>query len=163
MGNAILAKGTILYPEKLMFPNSKWTNNRRRHATVGQVNIHDKEILVYSVHTETIIMSRKKRMEQVDAIIEHARKKLPGYKYILAGGDFNTLLSKDSKLVVQKFANNGFDWSSSTAGATGKALFGLLKPRHDYIFSMGLKLIHAGKIEASRSSDHYPIYTEFQY
>ncbi|HRI61283.1 MAG TPA: hypothetical protein PK228_16195, partial [Saprospiraceae bacterium] len=163
MGNAILTKGTIHYYEKLILPNSKWTNNRRRHATIGQVNIHDKEILVYSVHTETIVMSRKKRMEQVDSLIEHIKMKIPDYQYILTGGDFNALLSKDSKLVVKKFIDAGFDWSTSTAGSTGKAFFGLLKPTHDYIFSRGLKSMDAGKIEASRSSDHYPIYTELQY
>lgn len=163
MGNAILTKGTIHYPEKLILPHTKWTNKRRRHATVGQVNIHNKEILVYSVHTETIVLSRKKRMEQVDAILEHAKMKSPEYQYIISGGDFNTLLSKDSKRVVKKFIDNGFDWSSEAAGSTGKAFFGLLKPRHDYVFSRGFTLMDAGKTEASKSSDHYPVYTEFQY
>lgn len=163
MGNAILTKGTIHFYEKLILPHAKWTNKRRRHATVGEVNIHNQKILVYSVHTETIILSRKKRMEQVDAILEHARAKLPDYEYVLIGGDFNTLCRKDSKLVVKKLSASGFDWSTSTVGSTGKAFFGLIKPTHDYIFSKGLKQAGAGKIEAAKSSDHYPIYAEFRY
>ena len=163
IGNAILTKGTIEKPEKLILPHSKWLNRRRRHITIGEVNIHEKKILVFSVHTETAMMSRKNRMDQVDAIIEHARMQLPNYKYVLIGGDFNTLFSKDAQLVVEKFNGNGFDWSTATVGSTAKAFSGLIKPTHDYLFSRGLKLMNACKINTSKSSDHYPIFASFRY
>lgn len=163
MGNAILTKGTIHFYEKLILPHKKWTNKRRRHATIGEVNVHGRKILVYSVHTETVILSRKKRMKQVDAILENAKLKSPNYDYILIGGDFNTLCRKDSKRVVKKLNDNGFDWATSTASNTAKAFFGLIKPTHDYIFSKGLKLLDAGKIGTAKSSDHYPLFAKFRY
>ena len=116
---------------------------------------------MYSVQTETVVMSRKKRMDQVDAIIEHARLQMPAFKHVLIGGDFNTLFSKSSKLAIEKFKSNGFDWSTATVGTTANAFFGLIKAKHDYIFSKGLKLIDASKIEESRSSDHFPVLATF--
>lgn len=163
IGNAILTKGTIEHPEKLILPHPQWLNKRRRHVTIGEVNIHQKKILVYSVHTETAVMSRKKRMDQVDATIEHAKTKFPNYKYVLIGGDFNTLLSKDARLAVEKFNGNGLHCATSTVGSTARAFFGLIKARDDYFFSRGLKVMNAFKIEASRSSDHYPVFATFGY
>ena len=72
IGNAILARGIISYHTKLVLPHKKWVNGRRRHVTVGEVSMGDKKVLVYSVHTETSTMGRRKRLEQWDAIIEHA-------------------------------------------------------------------------------------------
>lgn len=161
VGNAILTKGTITCPEKLLLPHAKPLSKSRRLVTIAEVTVHGEKILVYSVQTETVVMSRKKRMDQVDAIIEHARMQLPSFKYVLIGGDFNTLFSKSSRLAVEKFRNGGFDWSTATVGTTASAFFGLLKPRHDYIFSKGLKLIDASKMETSKSSDHFPVLATF--
>jgi endonuclease/exonuclease/phosphatase family metal-dependent hydrolase len=163
IGNAILTRGTIEHPEKLILPHAKWQNQQRRDVTIGEVNIHQKKILVYSVHTETFAMSKKKRMDQVDAIIEHARMQLPNYKYVLIGGDFNTMFPKDGQTVIEKFNGNGFDWSTAKVGSTARAMFGLVQPRHDYLFTNGLELLHAGKIDPSRSSDHYPVFSSFKY
>jgi endonuclease/exonuclease/phosphatase family metal-dependent hydrolase len=161
VGNAILTKGAITCPEKLLLPHAKPLSKSRRVVTIAEVTVHQEKVLVYSVQTETVVMSRKKRMDQVDAIIEHARRQLPAYKYVLIGGDFNTLFTKSSELAVEKFRSNGFDWSTATVGTTASAFFGLLKPKHDYIFSKGLKLVDASKMEASRSSDHYPVLATF--
>lgn len=163
IGNAILSRGTITHPEKLILPHAKWQNQQRRDVTIGEVTIHHKKILVYSVHTETFAMSKEKRMDQVDAIIAHAKLQSPNYQYVLIGGDFNTLFPKDGKWVVDKFTGNGFDWSTSSVGTTARAMHGLIKPRHDYLFTKGLSVTHAGRIEASHSSDHYPIVSTFVY
>jgi endonuclease/exonuclease/phosphatase family metal-dependent hydrolase len=163
IGNAILTRGTIEHPEKLILPHSKWVNNRRRHVTIGEVTIRQKKILVYSVHTETMTMSRKNRMDQVDAIITHAASQFSRYKYFLLGGDFNTLYPQDAHLVVEKFTDSSFSWSTATVGNTATAFFGLIKPTHDYIFSKGLEVMNAGKIGTSKSSDHYPVFATFRY
>ena len=163
IGNAILTRGTIAHPQKLLLPHAKWLSKSRRQVTIAEVTIDEKKVMVYSVHTETVVMGRKKRMEQLDAIIEHANMQLSNYKYILIGGDFNTLFTKDAELAVEKFSGNGFDWSSAAAGNTANAFFGLVKPRHDYIFSKGLNVTDSYKIEASQSSDHYPIFATFRF
>lgn len=161
IGNAILTAGTITRPEKLILPHAKWQNKQRRAATIGEVTINQKKILVYSVHTETFGMSRKDRMDQVDGIIEHARLQSSKYKYTLIGGDFNTAFPKDARWVVEKFTGEGFDWSTDKVGSTARAMFGLVKPTNDYLFSKGLKLTNAFKIGESRSSDHYPVFASY--
>jgi endonuclease/exonuclease/phosphatase family metal-dependent hydrolase len=133
-----------------MLPHSKPLSKGRRVVTIAEVSINDKKILVYSVHTETLVLSKKKRMDQWNTIIEHAEMELPNYNLI--GGDFNTLLSKDGESPVDKFSCNGFNCSTAMVGNTARAFFGLIKPRHDYIFSKGLKAMNAYKIEESRSS-----------
>jgi endonuclease/exonuclease/phosphatase family metal-dependent hydrolase len=163
IGNAILTSGTIEHPEKLILPHSKRLSKRLRCVTIGKVTIHQKNILVYSVHTETVMMTRKNRMDQVDAIIEHANTQSPNYKYVLIGGDFNTLFTKDGELAVEKFNTGGFDWSTAKVGSTARAFSGLIKPRHDYVFSKGLQVTNAYKIATSRSSDHYPVFATFRY
>lgn len=163
IGNAILTKGTIGYPEKLILPHAKWQNQQRRDVTIGEVTIHDKKILVYSVHTETFAMSRKKRMDQVDTIIEHLRKQSASYQYVLVGGDFNTLFTRDGRTVIDKFRKAGFNWSTQAVGTTARPVLGMIKPRHDYVFSRGLQVKNAYKVDASKSSDHYPVFATFGY
>ena len=161
VGNAILARGKISHPEKLILPNKKWKNGRKRHVTIGQVIVGEMKVLVYSVHTETSSVSRKKRLGQLEAIIEHAFKQSERYDYIVIGGDFNTLYKKDAQLYVQLFRAAGFECATDSIGNTAKALFGLVKPTEDFIFYKGLSKIKAGKIEVSKASDHFPVYGVF--
>lgn len=163
VGNAVLTKGAIVCAEKLLLPHAKPMSKSRRLVTVAEVTLNGEKILAYSVHTETSVMSRKNRMDQLDAIIENAEMQAPNYKYVLIGGDFNTLFPKSSKLAVEKFTKNGFDWSTASVGTTARAFFGLVKPRHDYIFTKGMKPLDAVKIETSKSSDHYPVLATFSY
>jgi endonuclease/exonuclease/phosphatase family metal-dependent hydrolase len=163
IGNAILTKGTIAYPEKLILPYAKWQNQQRRDVTIGEVNIHQKKILVFSVHTETPAMSRIKRMNQVDSIIQRGKMLLPKYKYVLIGGDFNTLFPKDVKIVAEKFHQSGFDWASSKVGSTAKGMLGLVTPHSDHLFSKGFTPANAYTVYTSKASDHFPVFATFRY
>jgi endonuclease/exonuclease/phosphatase family metal-dependent hydrolase len=163
IGNAILTKGTIRNAGKLILPHAKWQNQQRRGVTIGEVNIHEKKILVFSVHTETIAMSRKWRMDQVDSVARYGLRESPDYKYILIGGDFNTAFPKYARSVVKEFNNTGFDWPTSGAGSTAKAMMGLVTPTNDYLFSKGFGFTNAYALRNSRSSDHYPVFATLRY
>lgn len=163
IGNAILTKGTIEHPEKLILPHAKWQNQQRRAVIIGEVNLQQRKIIVLSVHTETIAMSRRMRMDQVDAVISYAKKQVPHYDHILIGGDFNTAFPVYARSVITKFKENGFDWSTSEAGSTAKAVFGLIKPTNDYFFSSGFTFVNAFTVRSSRSSDHWPLLATFKF
>jgi len=163
IGNAILTKGTILHSGKLILPHAKWQNQQRRGVTIGEVNIHEKKILVFSVHTETVAMSRKMRMDQVDSVVRYGLQESSHYKYVLIGGDFNTAFPKYSRSVVQEFTGTGFDWQTSKVGSTAKAMLGLVTPTNDYLFSRGFAFTNAYAIRSSRSSDHYPVFATLRY
>lgn len=157
IGNAILTKGTISNPGKLILPHAKWQNQQRRAVTIGEVEVRQRKILVLSVHTETIMMSRRMRMDQVDSIVRYARQESSHYKYVLVGGDFNTAFPQYSRSVVKEFSSIGFDWLTANVGSTAKATMGLVRPTNDYLFSRGFSLMNAYAIRSSRSSDHYPV------
>lgn len=163
IGNAILTKGTIEHPEKLILPHAKWQNRQWRSVTIGEVNIHQKKILVFSVHTETVAMSRKMRADQVDSVIRYGRQGSSHYDYVLIGGDFNTAFPKYSRSVVNKFTASGFDWQTSKAGNTAKAMMGLVTPINDYLFTKGFVFMNAYAIRDSRASDHYPVFATLRY
>lgn len=163
IGNAILTKGTIEHPEKLILPHAKWQNQQRRAVTIGEVNIHQKKILVFSVHTETVAMSRKMRADQVDSVIRYGLQESSHYKYVLIGGDFNTAFPKYSHSVVNKFNSNGFDWQTGKVGSTAKAMMGLVTPINDYLFTKGFVFKNAYAIRDSRSSDHYPVFATLHF
>lgn len=163
IGNAILTKGTIERPKKLILPHAKWQNQQRRGVTIGEVNIHQKKILVCCVHTETVAMSRKMRMDQVDSVIRFGQQASSHYKYVLIGGDFNTVFPKYARSVVRKFNSSGFDCLTSNVGSTAKAMMGLVKPTNDYLFSKGFTFVNAYAIRSSRSSDHYPVLATLRY
>ena len=163
IGNAILTRGSIEHPEKLFLPHKKWLSKWRRDITIGEVTIHQKKILVFSVHRETIMMRKKNRINQTEAVIEHAILQHSDYDYMVIGGDFNTLFAADAKRVVVQFKDKGFDWATGQAGKTASAFFGIIKPRLDYIFTRGLTLVTAGKVSNSKSSDHYPVFATFNF
>ena len=163
IGNAILTTGTIEHPEKLILPHAKWQNKQRRAVIIGEVDIHQRKIIVFSVHTETVAMSRKMRMDQVDSIVHYAKQESAQYNYVLIGGDFNTVFPKYARSVVTKFKNNGFDWSTSRVGSTAKAMLGVLKPTNDYLFSRGFTVMNAHVVRSSKSSDHYPVFATLRF
>ncbi|HVS97068.1 MAG TPA: endonuclease/exonuclease/phosphatase family protein [Puia sp.] len=163
IGNAILTRGTIRFSEKLILPHAKWQNQQRRGVTIGEVDIHDKKILVFNVHTETVAMSRKMRMDQVDSVVRYSREEQSHYQYLLIGGDFNTAFRSYSRSVVREFSTVGFDWQTAKVGSTAKAMMGLVSPVNDYLFSRGFSLGNAYAIRSSRSSDHYPVFATLRF
>ena len=163
IGNAILTKGTIRHSEKLILPHAKWQNQQRRGVTIGEVDIHDKKILVFNVHTETVAMSRKMRMDQVDSVARYGLEEASHYKYFLIGGDFNTAFRGYSRSVVREFNTVGFDWQTAKVGSTAKAMMGLVSPVNDYLFSRGFAFGNAYAIRSSRSSDHYPVFATLRF
>jgi endonuclease/exonuclease/phosphatase family metal-dependent hydrolase len=157
IGNAILTKGTITRPEKMILPHAKWQNQQRRGVTIGEVNIHQKKVLVFSVHTETVAMGRKMRNDQVDSVVRRGQNESSEYKYMVIGGDFNTAFPKYAESVVTKFKKGGFDCQTSTVAGTARAMFGLVTPTNDYLFSKGFLFMNAYAVRESKSSDHYPV------
>ena len=129
---------------------------------IFQKNRPRKKISVLNVHTETSTMGRNNRLAQVDTIIAEARVQVNNSDIVFIGGDFNTLFPNDAKQVVQKLNDAGFSCATDTAGHTAEALFGLIKPKEDYIFYKGVKALHSGKLSQSRASDHYPMYAVFR-
>ncbi len=158
-GNAILSKYKISHEDKLILPHKK-QNGRIRNATNCIVNIPNHPTLVYSIHMETIIMSRAKRMDQIDAIIKDIENKK--VEHIILGGDFNTIVNKDLEIIIEKFNQSDVSFDSENIGHTGSYLMGLIKPSNDHFFSRNMSVLETKKLSDSKSSDHLPILIKYR-
>jgi endonuclease/exonuclease/phosphatase family metal-dependent hydrolase len=156
-GNAILSKWLIQNEEKVILPHENPKNGQRRIATSATIKIGKNSIEICSVHTETLWLQKLKRLDQVENIKHHILK-LKDIKYAIIGGDFNTLEKKDINATTRIFKTIGFDWATESVGSTSKVLLGLKKTTLDHIYTKGMKIVSTGKVEATKASDHFPVW-----
>jgi len=156
VGNAILSKYSIETPQKVILPNKKFLDRGRRMSCSANIIIGTSLVNINSIHLETIAMSRKKRVEQLEKIIETTIS--DSNHHFVIGGDFNSMFHKDKNTMITRLENAGFNWCSPNIGATGQVPLNVIKPQLDHIFSKGFDLIDFGKCETCKASDHKPIW-----
>ena len=83
-GNAILSPWALSQPQKLILPHKHPTNKQLRIAAKATANLPDREVLLYSVHTETYTVTTRHRQEQVQAIVDDIGT---GENAVIVGGD----------------------------------------------------------------------------
>lgn len=159
-GNAILSKWPIKIQKKIILPHEHPHSEQRRIAVAATIDMGELEILIYSVHTETILLKRKKRLSQADSIASSVPK---DFQHVIVGGDFNTGSNKSIEATERIFVNDGFIRATKDVGWTVKAgPFGLFRKRLDHIFTRGMTVIGAGKLEETKASDHRPIWVKLK-
>ena len=151
-GNAIISRWPIGETNKVLLPHKNPVNKQRRIAISATILVGNDTLKVYSVHAEVPILTRTKRVEQVKTLIRHISEQKE-FPYIIVGGDFNTALKKDIKVFTTIFTNENFEWATEGIGATAKLSMAL-----DHIYTKGMEVIDAGKIENTRASDHLPVW-----
>lgn len=164
-GNAILSKFPLENEQKIILPHAKMSNKRKRMVTLATIEVNGKNILLCSVHLDTILLRRSKRLDQSKFLTELVTryKKENQIEYAIVGGDFNTLLKNYRKKVINHYKEIDFDWMTEKVGPTGSEVNGWLKPANDHIFTDGFELIAAGKYAETTASDHYPIWVEMDF
>jgi endonuclease/exonuclease/phosphatase family metal-dependent hydrolase len=151
-GNAILSKWPISRTEKLMLPYTNPLTKQQRIAAAATVTVDDLPVRVYSIHLETILLSRAKRLEQVRTILEHIESQ-EGPEHYIIGGDFNMVGAREISLARALFSEAGFESATLEVGATAVRFL-----RLDHIYTKGMQLLEAGKETRSISSDHIPVW-----
>jgi endonuclease/exonuclease/phosphatase (EEP) superfamily protein YafD len=156
MGNAVLTKWPILRDKKIILPYENPKNKQRRIAVVASILINETEVLVYSVHTEVYWLNNEdERIEQADSI---GRSIPDSAKFVLIGGDFNTLFPRVIETLDEKFLKYNLVRSTKGIGSTQK--IGPIGFTFDHIYSRGFRMVNGGKFTHTRASDHYPIWIE---
>lgn len=159
-GNAILAKWPISHPRKLVLPHKNPTNDQIRIAVRGIVTIGDKEIVTYSVHTETIWLNPARRNEQIDALVADATEIDQAYTYGLSGGDFNTATPGSIGALTKRFEEVGYERMSEGLGYT--VIKSGIKFVIDHIFAKKMSFIDGGVWRETEASDHFPVWVDLQ-
>jgi len=165
LGNAILSKYPLLDELKIILPHAKISNKKKRMATVATIEVNDKKILICSVHLDTILLKRSKRLEQSQFLAEElcVLNQENQIDYAIIGGDFNTLLKNYRTKVIDHYTSTDLDWATKEVGATGSEVFGWLQPANDHIFTKGFEVLEAGKNPATTASDHYPVWIDIAF
>lgn len=151
-GNAILSKWPLHSHKKILLPYEPVLGKTKRIAVSSYVAHPKNDLLVYSVHTATAVVSAEKRLSQADSILNSISRQHP---QMIIGGDFNTLFSQNVRDLEAVFLKNGFLRASREAGPTVEKAF--LNLTLDHIFVKGLELIGSGTTE-TLASDHKPLW-----
>jgi endonuclease/exonuclease/phosphatase family metal-dependent hydrolase len=129
-GNAILSNWPIKEAEKLILPTC-------------------------TVHTETPWLGYKKRLEQVDFLINNIDEDA---EFVIVGGDFNTVSSRGIKDLDDRFGDISLERATHRVGVTTTRLpvgFAM-----DHIYTRGMSVLDAGKHSQAKASDHLPIWAQ---
>lgn len=153
-GNAVLSKWHIAAGRKLQLPHESPRTGEVRIATRAHLDIGGRDLLAYSVHTETFALSSAKRNEQFEALAEDIAGQ--PHEHVIVGGDFNTIRGKDIEILEKLFAGAGLKRVSTGAEPTIRAA--MIGFSFDHIFTRGMANIEKDVWKGTRASDHYPVW-----
>lgn len=152
-GNAILSRWPLVDAQKLILPHKSLSNRMNRVATSATVRIHGVEILVYSIHTESIFTLPRFRKDQYTALLADVDRQAG---LVIVGGDFNTFTEAAVAEVEKIYSQAGFVRVSKGSG-DAIIKYGAELPS-DHIFAKGFIVTESGRMEAATASDHLPIW-----
>lgn len=151
-GNAVLSRWPIVDDAKHILPHRNPTDGRIRVCVQATVATPLGEVSAYSVHNETPWLGPRARLEQAQAVLDHAASS--GVTSVV-GGDFNTSDPGSVDDTVTLFRSAGFDWASEGSGDTAGSL------TLDHIFVRQLAPLGAGTV-STRASDHRPQWAQVE-
>ena len=152
-GNAILSRWSIVDSQKLILPHKSLSNRMNRIATKATIKIHGADILVYSIHTESIFTLPQFREDQYTAVLDDID---PEAKFVIVGGDFNSFTEPAVEEIEDAYRQAGFTRVSEDSGYT-VVKYGI-ELSSDHIFAKGFVVEEAGKLAVATASDHLPIW-----
>jgi endonuclease/exonuclease/phosphatase family metal-dependent hydrolase len=151
-GNAVLVRGRVVADGKVFLPHLSRGRGMQRVATWADLDVDGLRFRMYSLHLSADAeMSRRKRLDQVRALLAHAREQKGP---VVVAGDFN-----DRGAVGYAFESAGYEWVSRDLPATVSWF------TWDHVFARGLRLPaldRRGVADARGSSDHRPVWADLE-
>jgi endonuclease/exonuclease/phosphatase family metal-dependent hydrolase len=156
LGNAVLSRWPLTQSYKLILPYRHLAVRQTRIAVHARVTVGNREMVVYSVHTEIYSTLVKHRKAQVAALVDDIG---PGQGAVIVGGDFNTITRRGVNRMAGQFAEIGLARASEGSGPSIRIL-GVQTAATDHIFARGFRVLASGVVDTARASDHSPVWTE---
>ena len=154
-GNAILSKWPIVDLQKLILPHKSLSNRMNRIATKATIRINNIDVLVYSLHTESIFTLPQFREDQYEAVLDDVD---PEARFVIIGGDFNSFTDTSIRKIEDTYSQMGFSRVSNGSGGT-VIKYGI-ELTSDHIFAKGFVVEEVGKLTEATASDHLPIWVK---
>ncbi len=153
-GNAVLVRGTIHDYRRTLTRHSNWINGQRRAATIAHISVRGHQMTVVSAHTGTAVMGLRRRMDQVEDILD-ALDDVQGP--VVIGGDFNVISDSENDMLSRVFTKGGMTLLSEDATRTASLHFGL-RGTLDLIYGRGVRSLASGVVRDTNASDHCPVW-----
>lgn len=157
-GNAIFSKYELRQPTKIVLPNwlPDWLQSR--NAARALITFGETEVLVYSVHLDTVWMVPFWAKSQG----EFLAGEIAGQKNnIILGGDFNTW--SPGSIAALENSLEKVDLERLTKGTGYTFVYSKLKLTLDHIFAEDHLDYKAGVYRETSASDHFPVWVEFTF
>ena len=149
-GNAILSPWPLSGVEVVPLPHTAAIQGQPRAALGATVEVASGSVRAFSVHTETPVLSHRRRLRQFVTIGEAVDQWT--VSPVVVGGDFNTASQRSVRAVTGELARRGLHRVSAELGPTfrrGGRSFSL-----DHVFARGLALAEAELLVDHDASDH---------
>jgi endonuclease/exonuclease/phosphatase family metal-dependent hydrolase len=153
MGNAILSKWPIAETEKIFLPHQSLSSGMNRVATRAVVTVQGVDVLVYSIHAETIMTLPRFRQDQFEAILADVDHDA---EYVIIGGDFNTVTTEQVNELTALYQEAGFTRATADTGHTLTRF--RMDAVADHVYSKGFTVVVSGKVAEATASDHLPVW-----
>ena len=152
-GNAVLSRWPITDSQKLILPHKSFSNQMNRIATRATISLSGSEILVYSLHAESVFTLPRYKQDQYNAVLADIGSDA---NLVIVGGDFNSFTETAVKALEEDFWQAGFVRASEGSGSSF-VKYGI-EVYSDHIFTKGFVVEEAGKMTEATASDHLPIW-----
>jgi len=156
-GNAIMSRSPLTNREHLLLPHTARINGQPRSALFATTTINDTDVLIGSIHLETVLLSLRRRVDQLQPIADFLSQ-TNGPSII--GGDFNTASSRSRKAFERALTKPGLSRLSRLDQETFRRFsrpFVL-----DHFFGRNIKVLDGGVVTTGNVSDHEPIWLNLQ-
>ncbi|MEM9607585.1 MAG: endonuclease/exonuclease/phosphatase family protein [Actinomycetota bacterium] len=157
-GNAIVSPWPITEWAAVELPHVAPVSGHPRAAVRARLRIHERDVVAYSVHTETAALRLARRIDQFQRIADDVRDQ--GVANVIVGGDFNTVTARGVSALVGVFASSGLDRAGATAGGSFRRAGRTISL--DHLFVAGFETSNAGVVSSTAASDHLPLWAELR-
>ncbi len=158
-GNAVLSRWPVGDLTEIELPHVARIAGQPRSATHVKLQIEGAGVSVYSVHTETVLLSHRRRREQFSAFVDHIAT-LESDRPVIVGGDFNTTRRRDIDRLTSLMASAGVHPVTRRVGPTLRR-FGVPFTL-DHVFARGLTALDSRAVTDTTASDHRPVWVDLE-
>lgn len=152
-GNAILSPWPLRKPQVVTLPHTAPVDGQSRSALFATAEVDGHDVVVGSVHIETVLLNLRRRVQQVTATADHLRTTVSP---CVIAGDFNTASRRSIRAFDDVLRSAGVHRLSTTERPTFRR-FGRSFTL-DHIFGRDVARVATGVVESAAASDHDPVW-----
>lgn len=156
-GNAVLSPWPMRESTETVMPHTAAVMGQERSVVSAVVTVDGVDVVAHSVHLETVLLSTRRRVDQVSVVAEEAdRHLLPSF----AGGDFNAASARSLRKFDEPLFSVGFD-RVTDGSMKSFTRFGR-RFALDHLYVKGLWANAVGVDLVPTASDHQPIWAQLE-